>query len=934
MASRRDRAARPRLGLLLRLAWRIARHASLRSALIVLLIAVPTFGLAGVATVATSMIPTANESATAELGGTQAHLTVVSPPDTTLVQSPNNSSNFRWATDEKGPTHHDESAPLVSPYSYLPAGRLLTLHGTTVTARTAGGVGSFGVTQGDAFDPAFAGKYVRDAGRAPGAASEVMVTPALAERLGATIGSTVHVIQPRAVRLTVVGVLRDLTKPAADEQLFTLPRVIDRSDPRRDPTGTDYYLTGSPVSWPQVQALNKHGAVVLSRAVVENPPAVSELGADSPSLPSQLLIALPLAGFALLEVVLLAGAAFMVGAKRDERTLAMLGAIGANRSALFAVVITTGIVLGALGGVIGTVTGAAAAAVYIRITSDGSITQYPGFHPWPLLLIGIALFGTIAGLAAAVLPARAASRTDVLAALRGSSRPPIARRRRPIAGLIALILGAALTFIGAGLIVAGNSAATNDPHAGLSPVQLAGAALAFLGPALMQLGVLLLSRFLLTRIAGLAARFGVGARLGTEDTARNPSRSVPAVAVIMTTLFLGSLLMTIITSMQAQQKMVWNYSTPPQVLQIGLDELYRSPQAHKAQKAEQLNQAVTSSFDVASVHKINSTPIWDGVQTGRTLIASPMLQDRPRCLVFPRDDQASTAGTECPQASPYYLNQRVYLGTAADLAVMLGAPVNEDARATLQAGGAVALYPQYVKNGHLTIQWHTAKQFATAFATGRPITGSKKQLQLPAVVQRPPHDYDYGVFMLTTTARRHGLATQQALTLAPLRSPVTDRQYDQADAAAIAIAGGADQMSPVFARVEQGPPTDGSTTAWAVLALCALIALAAAAIAIGLSRAEGRRDQWILTALGSSPALRRTYAFWQTLSITITGAVLGVLLGLIPVAAIALQHGQTAIPFVAPWPQLAAAAIGLPLLIAAATSTTSRPPRQLKAPIA
>ena len=471
MAGRRKRAARPRLGLLLRLAWRLARHASLRSALIVLLIAVPTFGLAGVATVATSMIPTQDESATAELGATQAHLTVVSPPDPTLVQSPNNSAHYQWDSDEKGPTHHDESAPLVSPYSYLPAGRLLTLHSTTATARTAGGVGSFAVTQGDASDRAFAGKYAKVMGRAPRSASEVMVSPALAGRLGATIGSTVQVTQPRSVRLTIVGELRDLTKPAADEQLFTLPRVIDRTDPQRDPAGTDYYVTGSGISWAQVQAFNKNGAVALSRAVVDDPPQTTEIPVDSQSLPTQLLIALPLAGFALLEVVLLAGAAFMVGAKRDERTLAMLGAIGANRSVLFAIVFTSGVVLGALGGVIGIVAGAAAAALYIRITSDGSITQYPGFHPWPLLLVCIALFGTIAGLAAAVLPARAASRTDVLAALRGSSRPPIARRRRPIAGLLALVVGAALTFIGAGLILAGNSPDSSSPHSGLSPLQ-------------------------------------------------------------------------------------------------------------------------------------------------------------------------------------------------------------------------------------------------------------------------------------------------------------------------------------------------------------------------------------------------------------------------------------------------------------------------------
>lgn len=933
MTKRPDRGQRPRLTLLLHLAWRMARQASLRSVLIVLLIALPTLGLAGVATVATSMIPTPAETLTAELGGAQAHLTVVSPPDSSLAQSPTSIAAYQWDNDDEGPVHHKESDPLVSPFSYLPAGRLLTLHSTTATARTATGIGSFSVAQGDAFNRAFVGKYEQTAGRIPRAANEVMVSPALADRLDAHIGSTVQVTQPASQRFMVVGILRDLTKPATDEQMFTLPRAIDRTDPRTDPAGTDYYLTGGPVSWAQVQGANRQGAVVLSRAVVNDPPQNTVVPEETPGLPTQLLIALPLAGFALLQVVLLAGAAFTVGAKRDERTLAMLAAIGADRSALFAVVLTTGLVLGALGGLIGTALGAAAAAMYMRITTDGSITLYPGYHPWPLLLLGIAAFGTLAGLAAAVLPARAASRTDVLATLRGASRPPVPRRRHPIAGVIALTAGAALTFAGAGLIVAGNTATTTDPHPALSPLQYAGAALALAGPVLMQLGILLLSRLLLSRLADLAARFGVGARLGTQDTARNPSRSVPAVAVIMTTLFLGSVTMSYITSIQAQEEATWNYMSPPQVLQIGLRDLYTSSQSHQARKAMQVNQAVAASFDVASVHPISSTPTWDGVQTGRTLIASPMLQDRPDCLVF-TGDQADPAHP-CPQASPYNLNQQIYTGSEADLAVMLDAEPTSATIATLRAGGAVAFYPQYVDHGHITIQWHTAKQFSTAFNTDGPISAPRRQLELPAVVQRPAHDYSYGVFLLTSTAQLQHLTTTQAITLAPLRTPATERQYDQANAAARAITGGDAQTgSLIFIRAEEGPPTTGASTAWAVLALCSIIALAAAAIAIGLSRAEGRRDQWILTALGSSPALRRTYAFWQTLSITITGAVLGVLLGLIPVAAIALQHGQTAIPFAPPWPQLAAAAIALPLFIAIATSITSRPPQQLKAPVA
>src|SRR5690606_2604917 len=142
------------------------------------------------------------------------------------------------------------------------------------------------------------------------------------------------------------------------------------------------------------------------------------------------------AAFAAFEVILLAGAAFTVTARQQQPTLATIASDGAPRKLPFRILAANGIILGALGGLHGTVVGVGAAAAYMAITADGSATQYYSFHmPWLGFLAAIA-FAVLIGWIASLLPARNTSRFDVVAALRGARKPPVANIRRPITGLV------------------------------------------------------------------------------------------------------------------------------------------------------------------------------------------------------------------------------------------------------------------------------------------------------------------------------------------------------------------------------------------------------------------------------------------------------------------------------------------------------------------
>lgn len=146
-----------------------------------------------------------------------------------------------------------------------------------------------------------------------------------------------------------------------------------------------------------------------------------------------------------------------MAARRQQRTLAVVGSVGAARGSVFRIVVLQGTVLGACGGLVGAAGGIGLAAAAMAIVDDGAVGTFWGawgFNvPW-LMVGGILLFAVLVGTLAALAPARAATRGDVLAALRGARRP--VRGPGPAEPWMWLIAAAAgVLVIGAGAVCLG-----------------------------------------------------------------------------------------------------------------------------------------------------------------------------------------------------------------------------------------------------------------------------------------------------------------------------------------------------------------------------------------------------------------------------------------------------------------------------------------------
>ncbi len=925
-----SRASRRGWGARQRIAFTIARRSSIRSvgrsALIVLLIAVPIAAMSAVVVVGSSMQATTGERLASQLGTSQAVLRAVSPPNVPIRQNPLNADVWRQANNKEYLTTNSFVAPNV----FLPAGvRVITSYSANATVTTADGVASLTTFEGTMWDRSLAGHFDLTRGRSPRTNDEIVASKAGLERLGVSLGGTVQLRAPLTREVTVVGVLEDRKLPSSRAILFGKPEAFSHADSAARVVATDYYLPDHALSWAQVQQLNSHGITVMSRAVSVNPPPPGEGVPDSnaSTLQSILFTGAILTAFAAFEIVLLAGAAFAVNARQQQRTLAIVASVGANRSTLFAVLSSTGVVLGFIGGVVGTLLGVGGAAGFMAITNDGSSTQYPGFHLDWAVLAAVVIFATVIGWVSSLTAAAAWSKLDVVGALRGARRPPAAGRRRPLAGAIVLALGMLCTLAGGIALVAVLAAGHTTQGRGGA----IGITLIIVGPLLAQIGLALCGPIILRLIARAASHAGLSARLATRDAARNPGRAVPAFGAILTTVFVAVFAMNMVSSAQAAQTAYYQWASLQG--QVKSPAVYYDPSTQKTahlSDATRLVEVLRSSLDVKNARTLSSVPDYVDQSTASTaeiptLVVPPgnlcpsdpgspsysssyensasaqsrALRTDPRCNL---DQTPSTS-------SGYY--GHIWVGTTADLALVLGHAPSDQSKSALRDGGAVSLHQAYVRHGTLTIDWWSAKQVDAGDSYTRKGIPQRSRT-VDATLESTPHPLPFGIFISPATATRLGISPEPSIVLASLATPATDSQLDAARQATAIVTG---VPSGDSVTIENGPAPVAEVVAWGLLALTGLMAIAAAAIAIGLARFDGRADDATLASVGAPNSTRRGFAFWQALVICSLGSVLGAALGILPSLAMGLPGGP--LTFDPPWTQIVLAGLALPIVIAA-----------------
>jgi putative ABC transport system permease protein len=888
----------------LRIARREARRAKGRSALVAAMIAIPVAGMAFLAVGDDTYTLTPEESAVRAMGAAQAVVTW--PSDKAVRQLPDHLNPFPVPGDTGGPPQ--EQAPTDERLlALLPAGSSVLRSQTgALDLRTASGVGTVGVRMLDYANPLARGMFTPLSGRAPATEDEVALTPSAARRLGAGVGGTVR-LADGSRSFQVVGTVENPADIAATTVVL-LPQRLGVPEERAD---LQWLVSSpSPITWAQVKELNTHGVVALSRYVQSNPPSQAEqyrLGVHigDGSTPADVLTLV--GGLALLEVVLLAGPAFAVGARRRRRELALVAAAGGTPGQVRRIVLADGVVLGVVAAVLGVGLGIGAAAVSRGLLEEEFNYRAASFGVAPGWQLVIMVVAVATGLLAALVPAWLSSRQDVVTALAGRRGITRTRRRWPVLGLAGVVLGCGIAIVGA----------LSDAL----PAVLA-------GMVVLELGLVLCTPSLVALVARLGKRTPVAFRIALRDSSRNRTAAASAISAVMAAV-VSSIAVGVVTVSVSAQEATESTGHPGDVLVRAGDGADFELGTARPLPADAV-ATVRNTLPVAGMHGI-SLPLCDGRSCllevkipdgkacpylGRTLGHDPTEEEQraaradPRCAKA-RADHTYIGGTFGSDRGITLVIDENSAGALVGMPAEDAAPVAE----ALRGGAVVVEDAKYVVDGKVTL------------LVNRPgPVGNEPTVTAPAFVL--PHGAPAPIALMTPrTATSLGLDSRFFGTLVTTtRMPTVDEE-DRLQASL---------GSEYSVSVDRGAESD-NTMLLIIAIVAGVITLGTAAFATGLSAADGRADLATLGAIGASPRVRKMLSLSQSGVIAGLGSLLGAAAGLgVSIAVLTAQNvrssgvwpAPSAYPITMPWLNLGIAVILVPLvaMVGAGLLTRARLP--------
>ncbi|MFD4655093.1 FtsX-like permease family protein [Kitasatospora sp. NPDC058444] len=938
----------------LRIARRDALRAKGRSALVIAMVALPVLGVTGADVVFRSAELTPAEHATRVMGQTAGELQMVDR-GSSVKQAPDPDKGFTIhdpkdeAKEGQAPVHTPaqqralDTHPAELGRQLLPPGAVLVPErsGPYTAASSTEGLLSTRVSEADLADPAWRGRIDLIKGRAPANDTEAAVTSDFLKRSGLRIGDKTAVRGLESIPFTITGVYEypgelratELTaRPGAVlEQLSKTPGAATGRDAGTDPSRWLVKLPdGAALDWNKVKELNQYGFAVTSRAVLLDPPARADVpyyvdaktddGAQTSYFNrTDVVILATVAGMALLEIVLLAGPAFAVGARRSRRQLGLLAAAGGERANVRAVVLGGGVVLGLTGALIGLGLGVVLVVLLRTRAEEYSGQRFAHFAVTPLDLLGILLVGLVTGLLAAVVPAVQASRQDVVAALTGRDtlKPP--SPKLAVLGLLMLAGGAALALFGATRGVGNRSFSV-----------LAGSALA-------ELGMVALVPYLVGLFGRLGRWLPLGPRLALRDSVRHRGRTAPAVAAVMAAVA-GSVAVSVyIASYEEQYRREYVASGPNGAVILGSGWMIGADGKLLPQMRETVERSIPDLGPRADVQRVQPrTDCGEGTFCG-SLSVQPPKEDR--CPAYLPDSGLSSqeydrvvgsdkrCQTNHRQGSTY---SPVTAGDATLLRNLYGVTDQRAAQA-LAAGKAVVFDTRYLKDGKVALQQTTAAADEGAIgARSKPVV---TEIAVDAVYAEPAVAAPAQAVISPATAARLGFSTAPAGSVWLPAAMPTDAAQQKVDGALAKL------TDHEVLKIERGYESPAGLIQFGLNVFAAIVALGAAGIATGLAAADSQRDLSTLAAVGAEPRIRRSLSGFQCGVIAAMGALLGAVCGVVPGVALRKVEAAAGIypgmspeeiasksALVFPWPTIAATVLLLPLLAAglAALMTRSR----------
>jgi putative ABC transport system permease protein len=589
----------------------------------------------------------------------------------------------------------------------------------------------------------------------------------------------------------------------------------------------------------------------------------------------------------LLLATLVAAAGFAVIAQRRLRQLGALAAIGATEKHLRLVLLTNGVVVGAIGALIGAILGL---AIWLALvpTLEPAVGHRidPLSLPWTLL-VAIVMVAVLGATAAAWWPGRVVARIPVTLAL--SARPP-----RPRATHHSTIVAAVLIAAGIGSLALSNRES--------EPLIVAGILATIVG-------TLLLGPSAIRLFARFAGHTPIAPRLALRDLARYQARSGAALAAI--TLALGIAAAVVIVAAAEEKK---SAAQPPNLSNRQI-RVYTGatpgPEIVAIQRPAELERQaagvrqLAAGLDDAAVIPLHNAPL----PGERSFVDESGIRVLPtegltRKIDDPDSKRWSGRAMLClgPRAGCYVTESRLYVATPALLRYLGIDPAAVDPSTDFLADGSVPTDELVTVSMRTTTRAASRPQVIEHAVTNVQRIDSRKPFGSPKGERNAPTS-----FITIDGLRRRGWKQVPSGWLVESSRPLTSEQI--ADARELAAAAG------LTIETQREPASHAKLSAIATAA-GALLALAILAMTVGLIRSETAGDLRTLTAAGATSRTRRTLTAATAGGLALLGALLGMAGAYVVVAATYLDDlgylGRT------PALYLVLMIVGVPLTAAAA----------------
>jgi putative ABC transport system permease protein len=668
-------------------------------------------------------------------------------------------------------------------------------------------------------------------GHYPHGPGEVGLTSGLASAFRVGIGSSWH-IDNRALRVT--GIVEN-PQNLLDTFALVAPGQVTR------PTQVTVLLHATPLSF----------------ATFNFPPGATPLRPQPPSGLTPAVIALAFAVVGLFFIGLVAVAGFTVLAQRRLRSLGILSSLGATDKDVRLVMVANGAVVGVVGAVLGAAIGIAAWIPYAPFFG----TSADHYVPWtnmPWWLVGVAIvLAVVTAIIASRQPARAVADVPVVAALSGRPAEPKQSRRSPRPGLAALAIGIVLLVFSGGTN-GGSGSSAFDTLAGL---------LATIA------GLVLLAPVIIGRVAPVARRVPLTARIALRDLARYRARSGAALAAATLAVFIAMLITLLSTD------------------------------------------RFTEPLDYVG----------------------PNLPPNQLIVYTPGDNPATTSGDTLPSAGERHAGQATAariataLGTRDVLPLTSAVAPTDTGLQQVGAGGGQGTIDIYVATPALLRHYGikaSAIRPGTVLLTSRPgLQGTPNLLlqygnfiaqnpvlkfvpapSIQTLASLPTDVSDPNLLIVSSVAAR--LRLREATVAWLIQAPRSLTPVQISSARRVAAAAG------LTIETKNGTPSLNEVRNDATAAGI-LVALGVLAMTIGLIRSETSGDIRTLTATGASARTRRGITAATAGALGLLAALVGTVAAYLAVAASSWSQLLAGHAALLPWLDLAAVLVGLPIVAAA-----------------